>query len=902
MLFNKTWSCWLIGVAIGSAFVTIANCAKAQSDIVPDNTLNTENSTVNPNFGGLPIEVITGGAIRGQNLFHSFQQFNVGEARGAYFFSPSAEIQNILARVTGSDRSEILGTLGTFGNSNPNLFLINPNGIIFGQNASLDVGGSFVATTANSLKFTDGTEFSSIVSQNTPLLTISVPLGLQFNRNPGKIIAQGSGHNLTYSFRGSVIRNDSPSLQVQPGKTLALVGGDLVIEGGNLRAESGRIELLSVASPSLVSLTPTNSGFTLGYSDVHNFGDIELSKKASVDVSGESGGEIQVQGKRVSLRDGSSILSITEGSKPGGDFTINAAESVELIGESVDGQFASSLFTETQNAGSAGNLRIATSKLTATDGAYISTYTFSDGRGGDMTIGASDSVEITGSGLYESGLYAATAGMGQSGNLTINTHKLTVRDGGLITSNTSGSGKAGILQVNASESVEIFGNSTLTTKTTGTGDAGNLAITTKRLIIRDRSEVSSSTSGNDGRLLTKRRGEAGNLNVIASDFVEVSGVNSGLISFSLLSTGNAGNLTIDTRGLLIRDGATVSTSSIGTGRGGNLKVTATDFVEVSGNGISFAQPLGEFTLNSNLSSDAGSTQDAGSLTIKTGQLIIRDGANVSAQTNGLGKGGDIQIETDSLLLANQGSISSESVREQGKAGNIFLNVRNILEANNGSISTSTDRSSGGAITIIAKNIRLYGNSDIRTDVASGAGSGGNITLNANSIIAFDDSDILAFARDGRGGNITLNTPAFFGSGYQVARRGTNLDLLDGNNRVDVNATGAIASGNIFIPDTSSIQNNLSELSQTPIDTNALIASSCIARSGNKPEGTFTITGAGGLPNRPGDVSVSSYPTGTVRHVQTDHTLRSWQKGDPIVEPSGVYRLSSGQLILSRECL
>ncbi|KYC44156.1 hypothetical protein WA1_03190 [Scytonema hofmannii PCC 7110] len=196
---------------------------------------------------------------------------------------------------------------------------------------------------------------------------------------------------------------------------------------------------------------------------------------------------------------------------------------------------------------------------------------------------------------------------------------------------------------------------------------------------------------------------------------------------------------------------------------------------------------------------------------------------------------------------------------------------------------------------------MRNDSDIRTDVASGQNQGGNIIITANSIIAFDDSDILAFARDGRGGNITLNTRAFFGSGYQAASRGINLEKLDGNNRVDVNATGAIASGNIFIPDTSSIQNNLSELSQTPIDTNALIANSCIARSDQKSEGSFTITGAGGLPNRPGDASVSSYPTGDVRNVQTENASRPWQKGDPIVEPLGVYRLSSGQLVLSREC-
>ncbi|MBR8835402.1 MAG: hypothetical protein DSM106950_15600 [Stigonema ocellatum SAG 48.90 = DSM 106950] len=67
------------------------------------------------------------------------------------------------------------------------------------------------------------------------------------------------------------------------------------------------------------------------------------------------------------------------------------------------------------------------------------------------------------------------------------------------------------------------------------------------------------------------------------------------------------------------------------------------------------------------------------------------------------------------------------------------------------------------------------------------------------------------------------------------------------------------------------------------------------------QGTFTITGSGGLPNRPGDAYVSSYPTGTVRNIEADGTSRPWQKGDPIVEPQGVYRLPSRHLVLSREC-
>jgi len=163
---------------------------------------------------------------------------------------------------------------------------------------------------------------------------------------------------------------------------------------------------------------------------------------------------------------------------------------------------------------------------------------------------------------------------------------------------------------------------------------------------------------------------------------------------------------------------------------------------------------------------------------------------------------------------------------------------------------------------------------------------------------------LASAPEGQGGNITLNTPVFFGFGYRPGVSETDYAILDGNNRADINASGAIASGNITTPDTSFVQNSLTELPANVIDTGTLVANSCIDKS-DRQQGNFIITGSGGLPTRPGDTTASSYPTGTVRSVGgdrvTDSANRLWQIGDPIVEPQGAYRLPNGQLILSREC-
>jgi filamentous hemagglutinin family protein len=196
----------------GPLIASLGDCAFAQ--IVPDTTLGSENSRVT---GISPtIDQINGGATRGTNLFHSFQEFNVGEGRSAYFTNPTG-IENILTRVTGTNPSNILGTLGISG-GNANLFLINPNGIIFGPNASLDVGSSFTATTANAIKLGDTGLFSASEPATSNLLTVR-PSALFFNATvPGPIVNQ----SLAESLSGQTNSLDGPvGLQVPAGKTLA---------------------------------------------------------------------------------------------------------------------------------------------------------------------------------------------------------------------------------------------------------------------------------------------------------------------------------------------------------------------------------------------------------------------------------------------------------------------------------------------------------------------------------------------------------------------------------------------------------------------------------------------------------------------------------------------------------
>ena len=860
------------------------------AQIIPDKSLEGEKSVVVPNQiingmdNGMEADLIQGGARRKGNLFHSFQDFNVKPERGAYFNNPDG-VQNILGRVTGNKMSEILGTLGVYG-GNANLFLLNPNGILFGKDSSLDVGGSFLATTADSIVFDHGFEFAATNTEAPPLLTISTPLGLQFGSTPGKIVNRSKVGINSFGL--------PTGLEVQQNQTMGLVGGDLSLEAGNITAE-GRIELGAVSSNSFVGIQPQELGWKFNYDGVNKFADINLSEGSNIsNNSVEQVGGIAVQGKNIDINGGSYIQFVNSGSLNSGELTLSASESITLD-ESL-GIFTYILGDEITPAH---HIKITTPILLLKNGSEISSFASfsSEAPAGDIVIQDSELVEL----MAETQI-RSLGFVGNGGNVNVNTKKLSLQDGGrILSSNSDGaSGQAGTININAQESVKAIGGTSsrsglfARSETNATGDAGTIIINTPELLVQDSAEISTATLNNTGRggniiienselvritgvstdksrnsrltvtteegspaggnvkINTNRLliedggqilastfggGEGGSIEIISSELVEVVGssgnffsvINSGGIVNRATGenpTGNAGDLTITTKQLNLREGGQIAVSTFGEGKGGTLTVTASN-IELTGqsvldNGTNAASFIRARTLGSG---------QAGDLNITTETLTLKDGADIAVSSTASGDSGNLNIFASDILISENAAINV-SATGTGQAGSLKIEAQDVT-LDRGSLTAETRTGDQGNITIDnADTLLLRNNSQITTN-ATELATGGNITITSKGIALVGNSNITARAEDGRGGNIQINTQRLF------REPDSEIDASS-----DRNIDGIITINSPNVDPTS----GLFKLPDTPIDAEAILAQDLCKFEDEKiaKGSSFIITGRGGL--------------------------------------------------------
>lgn len=862
----------------------------AQAQIRADTSLPV-NSVV-PD--GCTLCPITGGTLTSdrQTLFHSFQQFSVPTG-GAALFQNDPALATIITRITGSLPSDIDGAITAQGNVD--FFLLNPNGIIFGPNAVLQVPGSFIASSADSAVFENGNVFSATQANAPPLLTVSAPVGLQLGATPGEIRVEGPG-----TFPPTL-----PGLFVSPGQTLALVGGDVTVAGGTVSAPSGRLEVGSAAEGT-VSLKSVPTGFELEYASIPRLGAINLTQGALLNTSGPGAGDIDLQGQTVLVEDGSQVLALTLGPLPGGNLRVTA-DSVTVQGDSANGQIISRLSTDTIGDGRGGSLIVNTGQLQVRDRGLLSASTGGNGPGGDLILRASDSIELTGLGFdtlqglllnaiqgtldisaVESGLLAGSGGSGPAGQLWIDTARLRLQDGAIISTTTSSTGAGGEALVTATESVEITGSAFLTGTLQGTTeDAGDLSLNTRRLLVRDGGLLQTFTFG---------AGNGGDLVVNAIESVDLLDTPAGAIAptgifaNSIFGTGPGGKIEINTQELTTAGGAQIGNQTgalLGTGLiplggpAGDVILNVGGTTRVIG-----LSPDGRFVSGPGTASLSGAP--AGNVVLSTGNLVIRDGANISTATLSSGPGGtltvnvadvldisgtglsnplgialvevpsslvsssgredfpgvvatgqagELQVSADELIIRDGGAIAIDSLGP-GDAGTLQATANLIRLENGGTINAATAAGSGGNIELQTPILLLRQGSNINTN--AGNADGGNIAIDTTFLIALENSDITANAVRGRGGRVSITAQSILGTEFR--------EVLTAES--DITATSALGPefNGVVELNTPELEpdSGLVELPTALNEPTDQIVAGCPADSNNR----FVIGGQNGLPSNP----------------------------------------------------
>jgi large exoprotein involved in heme utilization and adhesion len=711
----------------------------------------------------------------------------------------------------------------------------------------LNIGGSFLGSTADSLLFPEG-EFSATNLQTPPLLTINAPIGLNLRDNPSPIS-----------------NNSQTGLQVQSGKNVSLVGGDVSLDGGGITAPGGRIELGGLTAAGTVGI---NNDSSLSFPDSVARSNVSLTNGAFVDVIGEGGGFITVNANNLEILDGSGLLAgIRAGvgsiGAQAGDITLNATDKITIQGDANSGLSAIGNVVLPIAKGNAGDISIKGRSLSLTNGAQLSSSTFGEGNAGNVTIAADGAVNLVGGNIFSNvenqavgngGKITITAGelslkdgaqlqtlvraadteqnlaagRGEAGNIDINVGgavtlagkegedgsaifsslgtgaegkagDINIKAGSLsladeavaIVSSTSGKGNAGNVTIAADGAVNLVGGNIFSNvENQAVGNGGKITITAGELSLKDGAQLQTLVRAADTEQnLAAGRGEAGNIDINVGGAVTLAGKEGegGSAIFSSLGTGaegKAGDITIQAGSLSLADEAvSIDSSTSGQGNAGNVTIAADGAVNLVGGDIF-----------SNVENQA--VGNGGKITITAGELSLKDRAQVNASTLGQGNAGNISINvTDKLRIQGEANSTSQ-IRSDvdfgaiGNAGNLFINTGNLEGIGDFLISASSlGTGKAGDISITATNdvfLQGLGTANGVSTLTSDFVSeepSGNISISGKSI-SLDNSLVLASTIGGNAGNVQLN--------------GTDGISLQNGSQIQAIVVGAGKAGSIIL--------------------------------------------------------------------------------------------------------
>jgi len=823
------------------SFLTLLTPIRAE--VVLDGTLGRSGALPGPDYLiGADL-----GQQRGGNLFHSFQYFNLDRYDSATFSGPNS-VQNLISRVTGGKSSRIFGTLRST-IPDADFYFLNPHGILFGEGASLDVQGSFHASTADTLRFSDGKEFNARYP-NDSLLTVAPIKSFGF-----------------LTDAPSAISIEDTKLSVPEGETLSLIGGNLRMNGNppykndkgttmfdmNLKAPFGRINLASVASKG--EIMPTD--LDLIVSEKAQGGRITLNNTL-INTSGEGGGAIYIRGGQFELAN-SQILGETLGDEDGG--VIDVQTDNLTLKNSLSSKI-STISTLTQGNGKGGDifLKVADTLLLSNSKILANTTSepeiIKEGNAGNIEIGASKIIFQNGAVIQ-----SATKGSGKSGTIVITGNNLTLIGGSKISNTTFGPGKGGIISIkvndtftisdviinkdgkqqqsgvvsnslgkenNAGDGGNIFveaseitvkNGAQINVRTKGTGNAGTVNIIADMLTISERiifknkedGKVKFAESGIFGHSQTTQI-DAGNAATIKIKASEIMLKNGAVIQSATTSSGNSGNVDITTDNLTLIGGSKISNTTFGPGEGGTISIKVNDTFAISDTIINKDGKQQSGVVSDSGNQDTMNAGNAGKINIQASQMTLSDQATIRASTYGTGEAGSLLITvTDSLTISNDGKILTNSFGNEektGNAGKIEIDASKII-FQNGAVIQSATKGSGksGTIVITGNNLTLTGGSNI-SNTTFGLGEGGTIIIKVNDMFTASGFSIKNKEEPQTSGVISNSQGEDAGNGGNIFIEASKITI---NNGAQINArtNGSGNAGTInIIADTLAISDKI----------------------------------------------------------------------------------------------
>ena len=776
------------------------------------------------------------GSKHGGNLFHSFNQFDLSAGESAVFSGPG-DVTNILARVTGPAASSIDGTIKST-IPGANFYLINPRGILFGPNASIDISGAFTATSSAYVKLTDGGRFDA-ANPTADVLT-SAPVGaFGFLSTPAPIKVTGTSIQ-------------QASLTAQAGQSVNLIGGDLTLDRGNIIAPGGKVTMVAARTAGELPADPSR----LNRTQARIAGGTVNFTRGGVDTSGPKGGGIVIRGGRLTTFNSKSF-STTTGNAAGAPIDVKVSGLANIANNSV-------FLTRTTGAGTAGNVTFRAGQLAMSNtgqiGSEATTTTTASARVGSVNVQAA-SIHMNG----DVKISASTFGAGKGGNVNVVARDLNITStvgnlsgtrnfSGILsnTSATSGGGAGGNVHVTA-DTIRVTSGGEIRADTSGTGAGGNVYVKASDIFISDpdgKFELFKAVPLKTGFFadtnLSGRGGHGGNIFVEADSLRITHG---GLISTKTLGLSAAGNVSLDVGTLEISRGSSsfftgiAADTPVARGLGGSVRVVA-DTIHISAggqisattssNGLggpggsvfvsadrillegrSNAESLSirlDFNLNSYPtvvgidrikqsfqasaisadSGDPGAGGDGGNVAVTANDLRIFDGGQISANTIGQGNAGNVTVNTAVALLRSAdsavptgilaGTASTET--GGGTGGTIQAEFGKLKITNFGAISASTlGTGSGGDVVVHARQLGMDQNGQISAD-SSGLGLGGDVAVTADSLHLETGGIISASASGpGAGGSVSV-----------TARQIT----MDTNASIAASSTGAGVAGSVKV--------------------------------------------------------------------------------------------------------